>query len=128
MANILLIDDDELLRDTVSQMLEVDGHRVTVAGDGEAGLEAFRRLRQVDLVITDILMPRMDGASMIVALRKLDPAIRVLAISGGRRTLSSEFSLGTAALLGAGEQLTKPFTRAELAQAVSRAITCGSPA
>jgi CheY-like chemotaxis protein len=128
MAHILLIEDDELLRDTIAQMLALDGHRVTAASDGEAGLEAFRRHRQVDLVITDILMPRMDGASMIVEMRKLDPYARVLAISGGRRALSSEFSLGTAAILGAGDQLVKPFTRADLTRAVTRAIACGSPA
>ena len=90
MAHILLIDDDELLRDTVLQMLELDGHRVIEAADGDKGLAAFNAHRGIDLVITDILMPGMDGAKVIVELRKHHPELPIIAISGGRRVLSSD--------------------------------------
>lgn len=122
MAHILLIDDDELLRDTVLQMLELDGHRVTQAADGIAGLARCHTTR-FDLVITDVLMPGMDGAQLIVELRKLDADLPVLAISGGRRVLTPAFNLQSAGLAGATTQLAKPFSRAQLQQAIQSALT-----
>jgi CheY-like chemotaxis protein len=123
MAQILLIDDDELLRDTLLQMLELDGHRVTEAADGEQGLRLFGTgNRSFDLVITDILMPGIDGARVIIELRKRRPGVPVLAISGGRRVLSPEFNLETATLAGATCQLAKPFSRHDLQSAVKEAL------
>lgn len=121
MANILLIDDDELLRDTLLQMLELDGHRVVEARDGHEGLSRYGAGR-FDLVITDVLMPGMDGAQLIVELRKRDGALPILAISGGRRVLTPAFNLQTAGLAGATLQLAKPFGRAQLQQAVNQAL------
>jgi CheY-like chemotaxis protein len=122
MAHILLIDDDELLRDTLVQLLELDGHRVTEAAGGEQGLKAYETGRGIDLVVTDILMPGIDGARVIAELRRRSPELPILAISGGRRVLSSEFSLLTASLAGASAQLAKPFGRHELQAAVRRAL------
>ncbi|WP_119156639.1 response regulator transcription factor [Caldimonas tepidiphila] len=121
MARILLIDDDELLRDTVHQMLELDGHQVTEAADGGEGLRRFAQGR-FDLVITDVLMPQVDGAQVIVELRRSHAALPILAISGGRRVLSPEFNLHTADLAGATHRLAKPFGRAQLQQAVAQAL------
>lgn len=123
MARILLIDDDELLRDTVLQMLELDGHQVSEAADGEAGLQRFGDGRGFDLVITDILMPGIDGTRVIVELRRRWPDLKVLAISGGRRVLSPEFNLQSAGLAGADAQLGKPFTRAALQSALRAAMS-----
>ena len=123
MANILLIDDDELLRDTVHQMLALDGHQVTEAADGAQGLQQFaRRAGGFDLVITDMLMPGTDGARVIVELRRSQPGLPILAISGGRRVLSPQFNLETATLAGASVQLAKPFSRHALQSAVSKAL------
>ena len=123
MANILLIDDDELLRDTVLQMLELDGHRVVQASNGKDGLERFRQARQgFDLVITDMLMPGMDGAQVTTELRRLRPELPILAISGGRRMLTPAFNLETASLAGATRQLAKPFTRQQLKSAATDAL------
>jgi CheY-like chemotaxis protein len=124
MAHILLIDDDELLRDTVLQMLELDGHRVTEAATGEQGLQQFGQGpgARFDLVITDILMPGIDGARVIVEVRRRHPGTPVIAISGGRRALSPQFNLETASLAGAACQLAKPFTRVELQSAVNSAL------
>ncbi|MCW7541923.1 response regulator [Aquabacterium sp. A7-Y] len=121
MAKILLIDDDELLRDTVLQMLELDGHRVVEAVGGREGLDRFEA-EHFDLVITDVLMPGMDGAELIVELRRRGAALPILAISGGRRVLSPEFNLQTASLAGATLQLCKPFNRGQLKQAVQEAL------
>jgi CheY-like chemotaxis protein len=127
MARILLIDDDELLRDTLLQMLELDGHQVTEAADGTQGLKLFGARSAggrngFDLVITDVLMPGIDGARVIVELHRLQPALPIIAISGGRRLLTPQFNLETAALAGATCQLAKPFNRHELQSAVSRAL------
>ena len=126
MANILLIDDDELLRDTVQQMLALDGHQVTEAADGAQGLQQFARHGTAaggfDLVITDMLMPGTDGARVIVELRRSQPGLPILAISGGRRVLSPQFNLETATLAGASVQLAKPFSRHALQSAVSKAL------
>jgi CheY-like chemotaxis protein len=121
MAHILLIDDDDLLRDTLVQLLELDGHRVTEAGGGEQGLKAFAATPGIDLVITDVLMPGTDGTRVIAELRRRRPELPIIAISGGRRVLSSAFSLQSAALAGASCELAKPFGRRELQQALRQA-------
>jgi CheY-like chemotaxis protein len=126
MAHILLIDDDALLRDTVRQLLELDGHRVTEAHDGAQGLRTFASRRggseRFDLVVTDVLMPGIDGARVIVELRREHARVPIIAISGGRRVLSPRFNLETAALAGATCQLAKPFGRHDLQSAVSQAL------
>jgi CheY-like chemotaxis protein len=126
MAHILLIDDDELLRDTVMQMLELDGHRVTEAATGEAGLKAFGSGNGFDVVITDMLMPGMDGTRVIVEMRQRQPNMPIVAISGGRRMLSPQFNLETAAVAGASLKLAKPFGRRELQQALASAMAGGT--
>jgi len=118
-ATILLVDDDTLLRDTVRQLLELDGHRVVDVADGSAGLQYLgQHPTGVDLVITDMLMPVMDGAQFIVHLKQSHPRLPVIAISGGRRTLSPQFNLDTANLLGVAKSLPKPFGRDALQAAV----------
>jgi CheY-like chemotaxis protein len=129
MAHILLIDDDELLRDTVLQMLELDDHRVVEAADGESGLKAFAKRQGrdgFDLVITDMLMPGIDGARVIVELRREHPQLPIVAISGGRRVLSPQFNLETATLAGATVQLAKPFGRQELQTAIRSALSAST--
>jgi CheY-like chemotaxis protein len=123
LARILLIDDDALLRDTLRQLLELDGHLVSEAADGDAGLRLLRDGLGSDLVITDMLMPVLDGAQVIAQLKLLRPGLPVLAISGGRRALSPQFNLDTALLAGAAQSLPKPFGRAALQAAVSAAMS-----
>ncbi len=127
MAYILLIDDDELLRDTLLQMLELDGHTVTEAASGEQGLKLLDAHRGVELVITDMLMPGIDGARVIVEVIRRRPGLPVIAISGGRRTLSTQFNLETASLVGATCQLAKPFTRAQLQTTLREALAVVAP-
>ena len=122
MAHILLIEDDELLRDTLRQMLELDGHRVAEAADGEQGLKRFGNGGGIDLVITDILLPGVDGTQVIAELRRRQPELPIIAISGGRRVLTPAFSLETARLMGATGVLAKPFGRSELQAALRQAL------
>jgi len=122
MAHILLIDDDELLRDTLLQMLELDRHRVTEASTGEQGLKLFGNGSGFDAVITDILMPGMDGTQVIFEMRRRAPKLPLIAMSGGRRKLSPQFNLETATMVGATSQLAKPFGLNDLRAALNKAL------
>jgi len=121
MAHILLIDDDEQFRLMLKQMLSGDGHRVSEASDGTDGLQAAAASRP-DLVITDILMPKKDGIEVIVDINRNDPSLPIIAISGGRRTISAEFNLDSARMMGVRATLAKPFSRDQLRAAIRKVL------
>lgn len=121
MAHILVIDDDEQFRAMLVRLLTQENHRVTDARDGEEGLRLFAQVRP-DLIITDILMPRMDGIETIMELARKDSGTPIIAISGGRRSISADFNLESATLMGVAATLAKPFTRAALHQAINQAL------
>ena len=121
MAHILLIDDDEQFRTMLEQMLSRDAHSVTVACDGEEGERLAAQVKP-ELIITDILMPHKDGIETIRALNQAGSEIPILAMSGGRRTISAEFNLESASLIGVKATLAKPFDRAALRLAIERAL------
>jgi two-component system chemotaxis response regulator CheY len=120
MTSILLVDDDDLSRGAVHKMLERAGYQVHSTGDGQTALTHYQQ-SPADLVITDLIMPEMDGLEIIQQLRKSNPKIRVLAISGGGRVDAEEY-LSVARKFGAVEVLPKPFTGQELKQAVEAAL------
>jgi len=122
MAHILLIDDDEQFRAMLAQMLSLDAHQVSLAGDGEEGLRLAGQLKP-DLIITDILMPHKDGIETIMALAEAGSTIPIIAISGGRRTISAEFNLKSATLVGVRATLAKPFARTDLRLAITQALS-----
>lgn len=122
MADILVIDDEPLVRKTVRMTLERDGHAIAEAENGVAGLRRCAE-QAFDLVISDILMPGKEGIETIRELRAAYPALRILAMSGGGRTAHADF-LTIASKLGANETLKKPFEPALLLEKVRR--LCGS--
>jgi len=83
---LLLVDDDPHLLKPLRDILELEGHRISTAGDGPTGLEAFRKAREVgvpfDLVITDLGMPRMDGRAVAQAIKQMSPATPVILLTG----------------------------------------------
>jgi DNA-binding NtrC family response regulator len=92
---LLLIDDDAHIREVVCEILEKYNYRVTATSVGLEGLEAFRlRQDEIKLVITDLHMPGMSGATVIRALHAKDPGLRIIAISGNSKTpqLSEEIT------------------------------------
>ncbi len=121
MAHIMVVEDDIQFRQMLFDMLQQDGHRVALAGDG---VEAIKLLATVqpDLIITDILMPGMDGVEFIMELSRQDNATPMIAMSGGRRAITAEFNLDSAALLGVKSTLAKPFSRADLRGAIKQAL------
>jgi CheY-like chemotaxis protein len=106
MGSILIVDDDENLRIMTADLLRAAGHSVDAAEDARAGLALYSVVRH-DLVITDILMPDMDGLELIEALRKTEPRPRVIALSGGSK-YSEPLLLPAAKRLGAERILAKP--------------------
>ena len=97
MATILIIDDEEIVRVLLRSALEEAGYEVTEAANGREGLELYRQ-RPIHLVITDILMPEMNGLDMLLELTREFLYAKVIAISGvgGERNV-----LDVAKLLGA---------------------------
>jgi DNA-binding response OmpR family regulator len=128
MAHILIIDDDENIRDLLSLILSMNGHKVVTAKDGDEGLALFRRpSAKFDLVITDILMPSKDGIDTIlelIALNKSQIHVPIIAMSGGRGSrLTSDFNLGTAKAIAKIQVLKKPFSDDELLNAVTISLS-----
>jgi CheY-like chemotaxis protein len=116
MALILVIDDEEFVRDMLRQMLEAEGHSVVEAPNGAAGLRLLHEQKPA-LVITDILMPEKEGIETIRELRKVAPHVKIIAISGGGR-MSRIDLLAVAQSFGAAGALAKPFERRELIDTV----------
>ena len=120
MTRILLVDDDDLSRTTVHQMLERAGHDVRSTDSGREALTLYRA-DPAELVVTDLIMPDTDGLELIQELRKHHAAVRILAISGGGRVNANEY-LTVARRFGASGVLAKPFSNQELREAVTAAL------
>lgn len=117
LMRILLVDDDDMSRRTIDQMLTRAGHEVTSTGSDSEALTLFRE-SSVDLIVTDLIMPDTDGLELIQELRKLDPKVRILAISGGGRVNANEY-LTVARKFGAAGILAKPFSNQEFKDAIN---------
>ena len=109
MADILIIDDDRQMRRLLTRILTGAGHTVREAENGRDGVAEFQRQRAV-LVISDIVMPDMEGIETILALRRDQADLPIIAISGG----SDPLYLNVAGKLGAAATLEKPFTPDQL--------------
>lgn len=118
MAQILLIDDDPVLRSVVTLALEAAGYQVQCYENARKGMLNLDKQRP-DLIITDIVMPEMDGLEMLRKVRQLQPELPVLAISGGGSFEPSGY-LSIAQSFGATAVLPKPFRPSELVELVSR--------
>jgi DNA-binding response OmpR family regulator len=126
MASILLIDDDEDIRKMAAQILRHAGHSVVEACDGRVGLDLFRP-GLTELVITDMVMPEKEGFEVLTDLRKRQPSIKIIAMSGGGLRRSPTDNLRMAKHMGAAI-LRKPFTVAGLIAAVNEVLQEEAPA
>lgn len=121
MAKILLIDDDDDYREFIATGLRRNGHAVTVATSGlfltaESGKADFGTTFEV--IITDILMPDVDGLKVIRSVKAAYPPCKIIAISAGGRFNKSSVFLDLADAFGAEATLAKPFGILELCNAV----------
>ncbi len=120
MARILVIDDDVLTRQLLCEALEVDGHRVMEAIEGQEGLDLLKQ-HSFQLVITDIFMDGKDGLETIDELRRNYPHVKIIAISGGG-DIGGENFLKTADILGAHRVVCKPFQVVDIMQMVDELL------
>jgi DNA-binding NtrC family response regulator len=120
MKTVLVIDDEAPIREIVRYLLERAGYDVLDADSAEAGLALFRK-HGPSLVITDILMPNKTGLEILAAFQGLDPAVKLIVMSGGDgRDLND--ALATARRHGPVETLAKPFRPKELLEIVRRVL------
>ncbi|MCW1924508.1 response regulator [Luteolibacter arcticus] len=119
-ARILLVDDEPAVLQVLRQALLAEGFEVEIAANGREAVERVKE-RLFDLVLTDLIMPEMDGIQTILALRAVDPFLRVIAMSGGIMSGEGDF-LPLARQLGAQAVLSKPFEYGTFMESVRGAL------
>ena len=107
---IVLIDDDDFYRQSLVDYLNDKGYAVFSSATGKCAFKLFER-DEFDVLITDIVMPEQDGIEIIVAIKKIFPSIKIIAISGSDR---QAIYLQIAEKIGADYILCKPFRNEEL--------------
>ena len=117
---ILLVDDDGSLRSMLRRTLERAGYAVVEATNGRSALAALAH-NTVDLVLTDVIMPDMEGIELILQLRKTRPELPVIAMSGGGVLPAGEY-LQMALDMGAVSVLAKPFDSTAMLSAVAAIV------
>lgn len=116
MPRILIIDDDPQVRGFLRHLLIREGYDVDEAADGTEGLKHFSA-EPSNIVITDIIMPDREGIEVITELRRMNPKLSIIAISGGGR-IGPESYLPLAKEFGAARTFAKPLDKNELLDAV----------
>jgi CheY-like chemotaxis protein len=128
MASILVVDDEPDVAEAIQSVLEHAGFTVVTANSAQQGLAAIEQ-QNFDVVVTDIIMPKVNGLELIRRLRTGHPRIRIIAISGGGsfgplslkpEAISTHAFIAAARDAGAEEVLTKPFDMDDLLAAVRR--------
>jgi len=133
MQRILVIDDERDVRDSVKCVLDLAGYEVLTAENVPEALEQLKRT-PMDLVITDIIMPKMNGVQAIESIRRAFPMVRIVAISGGGNfgvagyqptAIATNAYLRSAEEAGAHVVLTKPFELDDLIEVVEKLLGVG---
>ncbi len=119
-ARILVVDDEESIRDLLRLVLTEEGHWVITATGGEEAIEHLEAQR-FDLVITDLVMPTVNGVEVLRAARRIDPDYPVIVITG----YPSVETVTELVRLGAGDYLTKPFNVDAVVATVAKLLEMG---
>lgn len=117
-ARVLVIDDDTLVRRTMCAALKKLGYETSEAATGQEGVAEYKRSRH-DVVITDVMMPDKNGLQTITEIRALNPAVKIVAMSGGGANNDGSY-LELARDVGALATLAKPFTPDDIAQVLAQ--------
>ena len=115
--SILVVDDEEMLRNLLEKILIKEGYDVDTAADGEKALVKLRE-NKYNLLITDVKMPRLNGFELLKKVKKDYPATGVIMMTA----YGDSFTVKDALLLGADEYITKPFKSFEINLIVERAF------
>jgi two-component system, cell cycle sensor histidine kinase and response regulator CckA len=120
---ILVVDDEAAVRELAKNVLEMFGYRAIVASDGAEAMAIYAERRgEIEVVVTDLMMPVMDGPATIRALQRLDPKVKIIAASG----LSGNGRMLEAAHAGVKSFLPKPYTADRLLKAIAELLSGGS--
>jgi CheY-like chemotaxis protein len=128
MTRILIVDDDQAVRDATRIALAANGYEVTTADSGKSGIEAIRESAP-DLIILDVFMPGMDGLTAAQTIRREHPNLPIIAVSGfmfGGQCPTMPYFDDMAAEAGATSTLYKPFRPPELVEAIEKALRVGA--
>ena len=120
-TTILLVEDEELLRAGVQEMLEMQGYQVITAANGQLALECLSA-GAIDLIITDFVMPKMNGIDFVQQLRTGYPDVPVIVVSGSTRNIMQRFGIDNIQVPGADASLPKPFKGVELIAQVQQLL------
>ena len=124
LATILVVDDDRTVRRAVQLLLSEAGYRVFEAEDGQEALDVLSEHAQVDVVLTDVVMPRVNGVALVDVLRQEQPRQRVIYMSAHPAEVLVRYNAADLTT----PFLAKPFTRAQLLAKVQQALaTPGIP-
>jgi DNA-binding NtrC family response regulator len=121
MAHILAIDDDKSILSIIVELLALSGHRVDVAENGKIGLK-LAGFNRYDLVITDVVMPELDGFDVLMALKDSATDIGIIVMSGGAANLDADHLLRMAGHIGAVRVLRKPLDFTKLLNTVTEIL------
>lgn len=121
MTNILLVDDDQAVRDTLSDILLSAGYAVEQAEDGARALSLIEQ-SEYDLIVLDVFMPEIDGIELIRTLDKRDTHPPLITISGGGGVLPPSWSSKITEVFGIASALTKPIDMNDFLAAVEDAL------
>jgi PAS domain S-box-containing protein len=118
-GTILVVDDEEIIRETAKGILELCGYDVLVAVDGENGIRTYTEHKEdIKAVLLDMAMPRMSGKDTYIELKKIQPAIKVVLASGFRQDRRVQEAMD----LGVNAFIQKPYSMLELAKKIKRVI------
>jgi len=116
---ILVVDDEESIREITRGTLETFGYKVLTASDGTEALALYAdKKNEIAVVLTDMVMPFMDGPATIRALQRMDPKVRIIAASG----LGAGQRAGEGALEGVSVFLNKPYTAEKLLNTLAQVL------
>lgn len=120
MKKVLLVDDDKDVRESFQCWLEVLGYEIIIAKDGNEAITLYRE-KIPDVVVMDLLMPRLDGVEAIERIRHEFPDAKIIAMSGGW-IRQKEFFLNEALSSGADEAIEKPCKAEELNNLINKVL------
>ena len=121
MKTILVVEDEFLLREGFQEVLEINGFAVIGAADGVEALEWIHKTH-IDLVVTDIVMPKMDGLDFVSKLRESHPDLPVIVASGSSMAVMSRFGIKSIVVPGANDSIVKPFKSVDLLEKIKKLL------
>lgn len=115
---VLVVDDNAAIRESVETLMMIKGYQSVSAKNGVEALKVLSQHQDIAIVITDVLMPEMDGITLSRHIREDYPKVKVIAISGGGSNVPAREKIQECRDAGIAQVLQKPFTLEELASAI----------